>query len=56
MIDAWLQHPTLRHSQDPIFDSLRRWTKSSVEAISVSDSGNVLDAARAGRLPKTPRA
>jgi hypothetical protein len=29
IIDAWAQHPTLRHSQDPIFDSLRRWTKSA---------------------------
>ena len=28
IIDAWAQHPTLRHSQDPIFDSLRRWTKT----------------------------
>ena len=28
IIDAWGQHPTLRHSQDPIFDSLRRWTRS----------------------------
>jgi predicted TIM-barrel fold metal-dependent hydrolase len=27
IIDAWAQHPTLRHTQDPIFDSLRRWTK-----------------------------
>ncbi|WFU15410.1 amidohydrolase family protein [Bradyrhizobium sp. CB3481] len=27
IIDAWGQHPTLRHSQDPIFASLRRWTK-----------------------------
>jgi len=27
IIDAWSQHPTLRHSADPIFDSLRRWTK-----------------------------
>ena len=45
MIDAWLQHPTLRHYQDPIFDSLRRWTKSSAEAISVSDTVNCLDAA-----------
>ncbi len=26
IIDAWAQHPTLRHSQDPVFDSLRRWT------------------------------
>ena len=30
IIDAWAQHPTLRHSQDPIFDSLRRWTKAPV--------------------------
>ena len=29
IIDAWGQHPTLRHSQDPIFDSLRRWTKAA---------------------------
>lgn len=27
IIDAWMQHPTLRHQQDPIFDSLRRWSK-----------------------------
>lgn len=25
IIDAWAQHPTLRHASDPIFDSLRRW-------------------------------
>jgi predicted TIM-barrel fold metal-dependent hydrolase len=30
IIDAWAQHPTLRHSQDPMFDSLRRWTKAAV--------------------------
>ena len=30
IIDAWAQHPTLRHMQDPIFDSLRRWTKTAV--------------------------
>lgn len=28
IIDAWGQHPTLRHSQDPIFESLRRWNKA----------------------------
>jgi len=28
IIDAWAQHPTLRHSQDPVFDSLRRWGHS----------------------------
>ncbi|MEM1133137.1 MAG: amidohydrolase family protein [Pseudomonadota bacterium] len=27
IIDAWGQHPTLRHSQDPVFESLRLWTK-----------------------------
>jgi predicted TIM-barrel fold metal-dependent hydrolase len=27
IIDAWAQHPTLRHIQDPVFDSLRRWTR-----------------------------
>ena len=28
IVDAWAQHPTLRHISDPIFESLRRWTKS----------------------------
>ncbi len=30
IIDAWAQHPTLRHSQNEIFDSLRRWTGATV--------------------------
>lgn len=30
IIDAWAQHPTLRHSQDEIFASLRRWTRRDV--------------------------
>ena len=30
IIDVWSQHPTLRHSSDPMFDSLRRWTKGEV--------------------------
>lgn len=30
VIDVWAQHPTLRHWQDPMFDSLRRWTRSEV--------------------------
>lgn len=29
IIDAWAQHPTLRHAQDPIFESLRRWNRES---------------------------
>jgi uncharacterized protein len=28
IVDAWAQHPTLRHLRDPIFDSLWRWTKT----------------------------
>ncbi|MEM9131227.1 MAG: amidohydrolase family protein [Actinomycetota bacterium] len=30
IIDAWAQHPTLRHWQDPIFESLRRWGRTEV--------------------------
>lgn len=30
IIDAWAQHPTLRHVQNPIFDSLRRWNREEV--------------------------
>ena len=27
IIDAWAQHPTARHLNHPMFESLRRWTK-----------------------------
>jgi hypothetical protein len=30
IIDAWSQHPMLRHIQDPMFDSLRRWSKNTI--------------------------
>ncbi len=30
IIDAWAQHPTARHLGDPIFESLRRWTKGAI--------------------------
>ena len=30
IIDAWAQHPTLRMLQEPMLDSLRRWTRQSV--------------------------
>lgn len=45
IIDAWAQHPTLRHTQDPIFDSLRRWTKTekSTEALPVSATLGMMD-------------
>ena len=29
IIDAWMQHPTKRFSEQPMFDSLKRWNKSS---------------------------
>jgi hypothetical protein len=46
IIDAWAQHPTLRHSQDPIFDSLRRWTKTEAlsEPLPVSATTAAMDA------------
>ena len=30
IIDAWAQHPTRRHLEQPMFDSLRRWTRGSL--------------------------
>ena len=27
IVDAWVQHPTLRHARDPVLDSLRRWNR-----------------------------
>ena len=46
MIDAWIQHPTARHSAEPIFDFLRRWTKPGLMATpSVADKVVVLDEA-----------
>lgn len=33
IIDAWAQHPTLRHMQDPMFESLRRWTKTPAPTV-----------------------
>ncbi len=33
IIDAWGQHPTLRQLQDPMFESLRRWSKTSIPTV-----------------------
>lgn len=48
IIDAWAQHPTLRHAQDPIFDSLRRWTQAPVPSkpMPVSATVAAMDAAK----------
>jgi len=47
IIDSWIQHPTLRHSQDPIFASLRHWTKADVpqDAIPLGNTIAAMDAA-----------
>ena len=48
IIDAWAQHPTLRQMQDPVFESLRRWTKtdSPKEEIPVALTVAAMDAAK----------
>lgn len=33
IVDAWAQHPTLKHLQDPVFESLRRWTKTPMPTV-----------------------
>jgi predicted TIM-barrel fold metal-dependent hydrolase len=32
IIDAWTQHPTVRHLSHPMFDSLRRWTRGETSS------------------------
>lgn len=51
IIDAWAQHPTLRHITDPIFESLRRWTKSEVptEELPVERTTALMDEAGVAR-------
>jgi len=48
IIDAWAQHPTLRHSQDEIFASLWRWTRRAArtEAMAVSETIAAMDAGK----------
>lgn len=38
IIDAWAQHPTPRHLAHPMFESLRRWTRSDPSAMAASQS------------------
>ncbi len=47
IIDAWAQHPTLRHAQDPMFASLRRWTRTEApsENVPVQTTIAAMDAA-----------
>lgn len=48
IIDAWAQHPTLRHMQDPIFESLRRWTKAPAPTEELPLAFTLAAAAKAG--------
>ncbi len=52
IIDAWGQHPTLRHSQDPVFASLRRWSKTEAptEQTPVSDTIHMMDRGGVDRM------
>ena len=51
IIDAWAQHCTLRHMQDPMFDSLRRWVGEGPfgEELPVSATVAAMDAAEVGK-------
>lgn len=52
IIDAWGQHPTLRHAQDPMFDSLRRWTKTEAptKELPVATTVGLMDRAGVDRM------
>ncbi len=47
IIDAWAQHPTLRHSQQPMFASLRSWmgTEEPTEETSIDVTLKAMDEA-----------
>ncbi|MDC0663691.1 amidohydrolase family protein [Marinobacter sp. SS21] len=48
IVDAWAQHPTLRHAQDPVFESLRRWTQSPMPTAELPVSTTLAMMAQAG--------
>lgn len=51
IIDAWAQHPTLRHAQDEMFASLRRWNKLEIptEELPVRTTIQAMDAANVSK-------
>ena len=60
IIDAWAQHPTARHRNHPMFDSLRRWTRgqASGPGIAAGDDAEwpvqvTLDAMAAGGVTQS---
>jgi len=52
IIDAWGQQPTLRHIQDPIFDSLNRWNRQgrAERAPTVAETVALMDAAGVDKM------
>ena len=52
IIDAWGQQPTLRHIQDPIFDSLNRWNRQdrADRAPTVAETLALMDAAGVDKM------
>lgn len=48
IVDAWIQHPTARQFGDPIFDSLRRWTRGTVPEVELPVSMTVAAMEQAG--------
>ena len=52
IIDAWGQHPTLRHAQDPMFESLRRWTRTPTptEELPLAATISAMDAASVDKM------
>lgn len=48
IIDAWMQHPTIEHIQQPYFDSLRRWTGQEAKPIPLEMTLGSMDQAGVG--------
>ena len=51
IIDVWMQHPTLRFINQPMFDSLRRWTGADIltEEIPLEFTIDAMDKAGVGK-------
>jgi uncharacterized protein len=51
IIDVWMQHPTLAFSNHPMFDSLRRWTKTEklAETIPLEITLSAMDQGQVGK-------
>ncbi len=58
IIDAWAQHPTARHRNHPMFESLRRWTRGQAGTSAQADDAEwpvqaTLDAMDAGGVAQS---